>query len=378
MTAARLVVGVSIAVVTCSSASPVSAQPRRCSTQPRAGDPSVRVVGAPVSAAGVRQLLARAGVAVDAACAPVRASLIQSESGLEVVLTGDDGRTARRVVSTEAVAATWIESWVRRDLGAPLLPTAAPRATLRPPSLQRVPRDAAPTPKPAAPTPGRWSLAVAGHSRSADAVAWRGVAAAGCANLGPLCVGATGRYGAAGELTANDGMTYARRQSVDLLAEVRAPIQLGRAVLAPSAGIGVGWNHTARDEPAMPAPSDPDLPPGPDGTVPGDPNCDPSDPNLCDPTLEPPPYYVGDGFSASTIGLRLDAGLSLSLPITDRIAVDLSAGITFLPTAHLDEYDPLAADRDEIGEPLPVDPMLLLPGEPSRVTFWGIGLRVSP
>jgi hypothetical protein len=305
----------------------------------------------------------QAHISSSASCDNVRADVQPSAGGLTVRLRGDDGRTAVRVVSSELIAAMWIESWTRRDLGTPLLPAPPPAAP--PGSDRRVPR---------APDAPRTSLSVGLDTRAvtgSDDVDTRAYGANVCTRIGPLCAGLDLHFDQRGDLTANDGWTRAHRTRVDALATVRLPVALGRATVAPNLGLGLGYTGTTRQEPG-------------DDPLIMDPNCDPApadpmDPNQPpEPCPQPLPVYIGDGFAAHTVAVRIHGGLGLSVPITSQVSLELSAGITLSPLAHREAFSP---DSEPNTDPAPpdgmTDPLLALPGEAFRSTYWGIGLRVG-
>ncbi len=336
-----------------------------------------------------RALRARGVGAAADSCAAVRVTVGAAERGLEVTVHGADGRDARRRVSTAEMAAVWIDSWVRDDAVAPLLavPEPAPPTTVAamPAEQSRAP-GAAPlsppsdaVPRQQAPAVHHWLSVGAGLDflSGDDGSSTRSVRADACIAAGPLCVGIDGRYADHSWLAPEDNMTQIRRRGADLMATARWPVSVGRAVLAPSASVGLGWMRTEKSWPNNIT----DPPPcGPDGAG----CCDPAtDPNCCDPTspncVPPPaPYTTVDHAGNDTLGLRVGGSLSLTLPVTDNIAVELAAGIELMPSAHRDAVDPYAADRaDPSKNPPPPDPLTMLPGEPGRYTWLGLGVRVG-
>lgn len=380
MNRARLATGAgAVLAAIVAIASPASAQPPPCSPAP---DPVVQLDGAAATSNAIRARLLEAGVDVvdpggAGACPSVFATVIQLRNSVSVELRDSDGRRARRTVSTCEVAATWIESWIRRDLGAPLMPAVfvarqpLPGPAVATPAMTPA-VDASPAPVVRAPV-GRWSVAVVTEAVTAtDDSAWRTVRASACVRVGSFCIGADGRYGDASELSANHGDTLARRRAADVVAVVHRPFFLGRAMLSPSVGAGLGWMNTRRDEPDRPV-DNPD-PVGPNGA-----GCDPDEagnlPIPCTPPPFGPPYYIGDEFRVSSYDVRLQAALALTVPVTERVAIELGAGVTLAPNAHGAAFDParMLGDPDDP----PSDPMLHLPGEPDRLTWWSIGLRME-
>jgi len=153
----------------------------------------------------------------------------------------------------------------------------------------------------------------------------------------------------------------------------------------PMAGVGIGRLRTARHEPAVPPEPDPNDACGP--------NMAPDDPAMC----PVPPYYIGDGFTATHWGMRLQAQVTLSVPLGKNVFLDLGAGASLLPGNHKEPYAPPPPETDgELppnGDPAEMDPnqppnpdgttdpyydpLLELPGEPGRLIRFAIGLRVE-
>jgi hypothetical protein len=160
------------------------------------------------------------------------------------------------------------------------------------------------------------------------------------------------------------------------MATARLPARLGKATLAPSASLGIGWLHTERDEEGL------------EQQYEQDPDClpqDPTNPDECRPTPVPP-YVYGDGFNQVTVGLRSQLAITLSMAITEQVSVELGVGVDLVPTAHgqpfvhpetLGQLGPdvnqLPPEETGVG----LDPARELPGEPDHFTWWGIGLRVG-
>lgn len=332
-------------------APPAHAQPRSCA-QTVSGDASLAMA-------------VRAHLSSTASCAGIRADVYPAAEGVTVRLRDSDGRTAVRVVSSELVAAMWIESWTRRDLGASLLP--APPPAPAPPGA-----DLGPVPAPVE-TPAQVSFLFTTRSvTGSDDVHSRSFGAGACVMLGPICAGLDAHLDQRDDLTANDGLTYARRTALDALFSARLPVPIGRATLAPSLGLGLGYTRTARQEPDF----DGQMP---DGCV-EPPSEDPNQPP--EPCTEPTPIYIGDGYRAATLGVRIHGGLALAVPITGLVSLELSAGLTLAPAAHREQFDPYDGQNTNPSAPdgmmwPPPDPMYWLPGEAFRSSYWGIGLRVG-
>jgi hypothetical protein len=298
-------------------------------------------------------------------CPVVRAEVERRGSSLVVKL--DDGTDGgdHRTLSTPALAAIWIESRLRTDIGAPLLrtpiilsrpepegPPAATRNVVRPQSLSRA-------------RPMVLSASVQSVSAS-DESSWRGVAVDGCVEIGGACVGVAGRYGQNLAFISDQAPEQTDRKGVDLLATVSVPLSMGRGVLSPRLGVGAGWLTTRRRLPPPPeSPCDPNLP--------GDPS-DPVDPGQCDPLPAEKPLAV------STLGLRLDARMVYAIPVSDTAALEIGVGGQWRPGAHGKAFHflpgPDGAVEPVMDPNLPPDPSMTLPGEPGLLWSAAIGLRV--
>ncbi len=323
------------------AAGPAIAEPRDC-------PPGALVEGDPAVVQPVREHLASAGVAeATADCPAVRARVARHGDEIAVVVLDADGRSSGRRLADPLIAATWIESWVSPE-SEPLL---EPRQALAAPGAVDVAAPAREAP------PVLW-LAVATRSLSAgDGSDWRSIDASACARLGPACVGLAAAIAENGDWSHNYGLSFSRRRTFDVLATARLPAQLGKATLAPSASLGGGWLHTQRDPP--------------DGYCS---NQDPSNPDMCQGFW---PY--DDGFYVLSFGLRAQLAVSLAVPITEQLALEVGAGVDLVPTAHREPFRPGMDDidpNDPDAQP-PLDPTVELPGEPDHFTWWGIGLRVG-
>jgi hypothetical protein len=272
--------------------------------------------------------------------------------GIAVAVRDSSQRSEGRVVSDAALAAAWIDSWLRDDFTAP----PPPPAPLAPPSTVEV------TPAPAAtPLLDRFSVAASYLlGWSDDSTSWSGVGASLCVSAGGWCIG--GRVGYETQtVTANQ--TAANKSDLSLLATASYPYELGTMSIAPELGVGVGRVSTARVE----------------GCKFMTPNCDPMTDPTCmmmppEPcTADPGTMYVGDNFSTATYTPRLQAALRIAVPLFDHVWLDGIAAATAAPFGHSDEYAPLpAADGTTMnGAAYP------LPGDPMLGVQLGIGLRVG-
>lgn len=197
------------------------------------GDPSlVRSIGAE---------LAERGIGHDTDCA--RVAHVERRGGELVISIANITRTVRGV----GTAATVIESFVREDVGSPLL---AIRAVERPEvaieEKNKKPPDIA---QPAPLVGGRsgWHLfAGLESSLASDGTGWGGMQLGACVMLGPFCAGARLRGTAVASEDAVWGMLH--RKSSEALLGVDIPFSIGRFLLMP--GVAAGWGGvTTKDTP---------------------------------------------------------------------------------------------------------------------------------
>ena len=326
-------------------------------------EPVAIVDGDPALVASLQSRLVERGIAIDEAtpdaCPAVRATVVRDGAAVRITVIEPSGAAVARDVTTEEIAATWIESRVRMDVGAPLLaarvPVAVPRGGAAP--------GAAPSPAAAdtmmvavaAPRRDPLSIAVAIESSFAgDGTDWRSYSLAACARIGPLCVGALGRLGDNEASVHDDMFIIAKRSSRDLLLTASLPIRGRTFTIAPNVGAGVGWMRTRQvGEPLF----------GPD-------TC--TDPTV-DGTCELP-----EPINEATRGLRLAAGVTVSLPINARVAFDFGVTGELLAGGHTELYvrdNPFDGMAD--GSDGYTDDFFEYPGEPDRFFRAGIGLRIG-
>ena len=198
--------------------------------------PVVQVSGEPALARPVIALLRGRGVKVGGTsrCGVMTAVLTGSGELTRITIVDTDGRTVERVAEDAGAAATAIESWVRRDIDAPLLePRAAP--------AQDADREQpAPIAQTAAPAVER-RIEVGGAAEAglgSDGSTWTGARAHACLSVGPVCAGAMVRYARDSE-TGGDGIVRdTSRSALDLLLTADLPLHGRRFFLSPGAGLG--------------------------------------------------------------------------------------------------------------------------------------------
>jgi hypothetical protein len=203
--------------------------------------PVVRVTGEPALADPVIALLHQRGVSVDGAsrCGTLTAVLTASGERTRITIVDAEGRTALRMAEDVRAAATFIESWARGDLSAPLL--AAREA---PPALatarQAPDRE---SPPPIAETAAFETrpiaiAAAAGAGLSSDGALWTAAQAQACVVVGPTCLGALVRYANDTRSQGDSNVRVTARRSLDLLVVADLPLHLGPVVVTPGLGVG--------------------------------------------------------------------------------------------------------------------------------------------
>ena len=306
--------------------------------------------------------LQRLGVAVDHGPAPrgCRAVLAAVEldrsGGIAVSVSDATHRSEGRVVSDAALAAAWIDSWLRDDFEAAALPPEQPPA--------------APAPQAAAAVPARGvfdrvSIAASYDQLwSDDSTSWTGIGGAACVRVGATCLGARFRYASQ---DVNEMFTTAARSDLSLLATASWNVELGRMTVSPELGVGVGRMTTDRvescPEPVMQ-------------------NCDPMTDPMCpapSPTCtgQNPGIYVGDSFHAATITPRLAAALRIAVPLFERVWLDGIASVGYAPFGHDTPYVGAPPPPDANGTEPYMPAEVAMPGEPVFGVTLGLGIRVG-
>jgi len=280
----------------------------------------------------------------------VAAVELDRNGGIAVAVRDASHRSEGRVVSDAALAAAWIDSWLRDDFAAPPAEplVAAPLAEPVPPPVET-------------PLLDRFSLAASFLlAWSEDSNRWSGFAASACVRVGGVCVGA--RFGYAEQNIATD-LSRAAKRDLSLLATASYSQQLGRMWVAPELGVGVGQLTTSRIEGCK-------TDPGTNCDPMTDPNCvmDPPATMPCDPTAG---QFVGDNFSATTYTPRVSAALRIAIPLFDHVWLDGLAAATVAPFGHSDDYAPAPDGTTMNGAGFP------LPGDPLFGVQLGVGLRLG-
>lgn len=286
----------------------------------------------------------------------VAAVELDDSGGIAVAVRDAAQRSEGRVVSDAAVAAAWIDSWLRDDF---TVPASEPASVASPASVAA----AAPPAEP--PLLERLSLAGSFlQAWSDDGTRWSGAGASACVRVDGACIG--GRFGYARQ-TVVANLTAAAKTDLSLLAIASYSHQLGRMSVAPEVGLGVGRLATSRVEGCKAEPV----------------MCDPMDPTCANPPPACPSdpgagtgggiLYVGDRFSTATYTPRLSAALRVAVPLFDHVWLDGLAAALVAPFGHGDEYAALSPD----GTTMPNTGVFPLPGDPLLAVQLGVGLRVG-
>jgi hypothetical protein len=295
-----------------------AAVPRGGQAQERPGSPAVRLAGDPALIAAVRAALADRGIATGAraaAAADVRLERRGSRIAIAAALGGGEaGGPVWREVSDARTAATVIESLVRTDVEAPLLSVRpVDPAPAAPPPAPRGAFADEDDPPPAAPAAtvaavpaerggrGLQLFALAETSRANDRTSWIGVQVGACVMLGPVCAGARVRSAV---VAAEPWPADIDRRGFEVLLGADWPLRLGRVVLSPGVGAGVGSTHTHQD---------------------------------------------GSRSSEETGGPHADAHVGLSYPLGARTAIEATFALDVTQTTHVETSSPV---------PLPDEPRL--------------------
>lgn len=264
--------------------------------------PAVAIEGEPTAAAAIRDRLRARGIAADSAACPGVRTRVERRGDLFVIgVVGADGIPVERVVGDPGTAATVIESFVRVDVGTPLL--AARALPARATADDRTPP---PAPSAAART-GAHVFASLDSSLGSDRTSGLGLQLGACLMLGPTCPAARFRFD-----VVVDGAGAWRdstfRNSSELLVGIDVPLVAGRWLFLPGVAVGMGGVRTS------------DVPDG-----------------------------GGARIQRETTGLRGELHAALLVPVTTRVAVELSAAAVLLQGTEVDEGATAAVPRDPWG-----------------------------
>ncbi len=257
--------------------------------------PAAVVEGLAEVAGSVMAELRRRGLAAQAGpgCRAVHARVIAARGAIVVQIEDGYGRRSEREVGTPQAVATLVETWARPVISAP--PSAPEPPPLEPPAVT-----AALAMAPAAAEILPFGLGASPEAaRGSDGSLALGGSIDGCFRIGRFCAGARLRS-AREEILTRTRTT--RRLGFEMLLGSSFSIPLGRTVLLPSTGIGLGWLRTNTRR----------------GTGEGEDQSSDSDSG----------------------GMRLESMLTLALPIARRTWLTVGVGAELVPfTRNRNEQD---------------------------------------
>lgn len=343
MSAARVALGI---LLTVSASQTSEAQP--CA-------PRAELGGDAQAVAKVAVELQRLGVdastnsrsRVASSCPVIVAAVeIDPSGGIAVAVRDASQRSEGRVVSDAALAAAWIDSWLRDEFAGP--PASAARVEVHPAEATAV----------VAPSPmlDRFSLAASFLQVWSDnSTRWSGVASSLCVRRDGFCVG--GRVAYARQTVTSD-FNIAAKTDLEVVATASYSQSLGTMSIAPELGLGVGRLASPRiDGCKTDVMCDP--------TNPMDPNCI-TPPPKCDPGQ----VYVA---AMTTYAPRISAALRIAIPLAEHVWLDGLAGTTLAPFGNDRAYANLSAD----GTTMNSNGSSRSPGDPVLGLQLGIGLRLG-
>jgi len=202
--------------------------------------PTVTLVGDAALVASIGTDLVGRGIAIERAgsCPATSATIERRDDGL-VVWISDASREVREVQTAAAV----IESFVRDDVGSPLL-------AARPIARHTYDDDLA-LPAPLVWPSGLHLVAGLETSFANDATEWLGVRLSACYMIGPLCPGVRLRGSAVANEEDDDWDPTWRRKSSELLVAIDAPIRVGTYLVTLGVAGGIGGVST-KNNPVVP------------------------------------------------------------------------------------------------------------------------------
>lgn len=187
--------------------------------------PQVRLDGDAVLVAQLGAELAGRGIATSGDC-PARVARVERRDGTLVITISD----AARAVSEIKTAAAVIESFVRDDVGSPLLairdtPRRKPETVASGPPVPQLPR-------------GWHFFGGMEASIASDHSRWMGMQLGACRMIGVLCAAVRLRGGA---VTSDHGpWSSAHRDAGELLLGFDIPFRIGGFLLTPGVALGFG------------------------------------------------------------------------------------------------------------------------------------------
>lgn len=258
--------------------------------------PAVRLIGDPALVTEVAKMLAARGIALGGECPLITARVEQRDGAIAIAI--ESNQAIERTVREVATAATVIESFARDD-AAPLLAVRVPQPA----------KPAAPVVVAEAPARGLRVFAGLEGAVGSDRSAWLGFHGGGCWMLEVVCLAGRVRRSNRAD---DDGM-QPFRDSWEVLLGIDIPFALRSWQLAPGIALGPSGMRTRGEM---------------------------------------------DGYS--TNGIRAEAHVTLSVPVTAQFAVDVHVAGNLLQSVHFDERSQGS-----------------LPAEPWGFARLGVGLRYA-
>ncbi len=205
--------------------------------------PTVQLDGDSALVAMIEGELAVRGIAVatpEDAC-PAQLIRIERRGDDLVIAIVDTSRTVREVQTAAAV----IESFVRADLGSPLLAIRTIAVTTAPAARAQLDEPAPPARREL--LTGWHAFAGVEGSFANDGSRWMGMSLGACVMVGPLCAAVRTR----GTAVENERGIWVgtRRKGADGVAGFDVPIRLGRYLLTPGVAFGFGHMSTQAGAP---------------------------------------------------------------------------------------------------------------------------------
>jgi hypothetical protein len=296
-----------------------------------------------------------------ASCPAIVAAVeLERNGGIAVAVRDASQRSEGRVVSDAALAAAWIDSWLRDDFSVPAVepalspPMATPSTPVAEPVVEIVQTTVS--------TLDTFAI-TATLLQAWSGGTWNGFAGSACVRTGDACIG--GRFAYAQQTVTTAQLTGAAKHDVSLVATLSYPQQIGAMSVAPELGLGVGRRTTTRVEgcksvemPMCDPMTDPTC-----GQMPGNENC----------SADTGVIYVGDNFAATHYTPRVAAALRVAIPLFDHVWLDGLAAATLAPLSHTGDY----AGKSPDGNTGPNAGAYPLPGDAMLGLSLGIGVRVG-
>lgn len=199
-----------------------------------------RVLGESPLPQAVAALLAEQGVGpAPDPCQAVVATVARADTGISLTLEDGQGRREQHEVATPAMAAVLIETWVRDDLYATLLPAPGPGAmAIARPAQVEVERGPAP-----------FSAGFSGFTGAAnDGSIWSGGSAAACARWGGACVGARARFVSDIDWLGASAFHETNRQGYEASLTADFPLELAGYPVVAGGSLGFRTIEAVADE----------------------------------------------------------------------------------------------------------------------------------